>query len=172
MADATAFNLSAGIKAERKLLLTCVNTGTSSAPAWEILGVGVEDSAVEYNFEEETKTDIIGKTSTTIAKPQRRQSFEPFTVDGDSKLQVMLYNIIRKEEWAKLANMDMLLVHMYVGTAGSYEAERFAGSAIVPQSIGGSSTLDMPIEVIFGGTHTLGTAAIADGVVTFTAAAA
>lgn len=172
MADATAFNIAAGTKAERKLLLTCVNTGTAASPEWEILGVGIEESAIEYNFEEETKTDILGKTSTTIAKPQRRQSFDPFTLMEGSDLQVKLYNIIRHERWSELANMDMLLVHTYVGAAGSFEAERFKGSAINPTSLGGSGTLDMPIEVIFGGTHTLGTAAIASGVVTFTEASA
>lgn len=172
MAEATAFNLTAGTKAERKLLITCVNVGTSAAPEWETLGVGVEDSSIEFNLEEETKTDIIGRTSTTISKPQRKQSFDPYTIMEGSKLQIKLYNIIRYERWSELANMDMLLVHTYVGTAGAYEAERFTGSAVNPQSLGGSGTLDMPIDVTFGGEHTLGTAAIADGVVTFTPEAA
>ena len=171
MAEATAFNLAAGTKAERKLLITCVNVGTTASPEWEILGVGIEDSSIDFNFEEETKTDIRGMTSTTISKPQRKQTFDPYTIMEGSKLQVKLYNIIRHERWSELSNMDMLLVHTYVGAAGSYEAERFSGSAINPQSLGGSATLDMPIEVTFGGTHTLGTAAIAAGVVTFTAAA-
>jgi len=171
MADATAFNLASGLKAERKLLLTCVNVGTSATPEWEILGVGIEESAIEFNFEEETKTDILGRTSTTINKPQRRQSLDPYTLQDGSELQVKLYNIIRHERWSELANMDMLLVHTYVGAAGAFEAERFTGSAINPQSLGGSGTLDMPIEVIFGGEHTLGTAAVSGGTVTFTAAA-
>lgn len=169
MADATAFNLTSGMKAERKLLITAANVGTSAAPEWEILGVGIEDSSVEFNFNVETKTDIRGVTSTTVNKPERKQKFDPYTIMDGSKLQVMLYNIIRNENWSALSNMDMLLIHTYVGAAGAYEAERFAGSAINPESLGGSGTLDMPIEVIFGGEHTLGTAAIVDGVITFTA---
>jgi len=171
MADVTNFNLAAGTKAERKLLLTCVNVGTTETPEWEILGVGVEDSSIEFNFEEEVKTDILGRTTVTISKPQRRQTFEPFTIMDGSKLQVKLYNIIRHERWSELSNMDMLLIHTYVGTAGAYEAERFIGSAINPQSLGGSGTLDMPIDVIFGGEHILGTASITGGTVTFTPAA-
>lgn len=171
MAEATAFNLAAGTKAERKLMITYVNVGTSGSPEWEALGAGVEDSSIEFNFEEDTKTDILGKTSTTIAKPQRRQTLDPCTLQEGSDLQIKLYNIIRHERWSELANFDMLVVHYYVGATGSFEAERFAGSAINPQSLGGSGTLDMPIEVIYGGTHTLGTAANAAGVVTFTAAA-
>lgn len=168
MAEATAFNLASGTKAERKLLLTCVNVSTTETPEWEILGVGIEDSAVEFNFEEDIKTDILGRTAAIINKPQRRQSFDPYTIMDGSKLQVKLYNIVRHERWSELTNMDMLLIHTYVGEAGAYEAERFTGSAINPQSLGGSGTLDMPIDGIFGGEHTLGTASISDGAATFT----
>ena len=171
MAEATSFNLAAGTKAERKLMITYVNVGTTASPEWEALGAGVEDSALEFNFDEKTLTDILGITSTTISKPQRKQTLDPFTLREGSDLQVKLYNIIRYERWSELANLDMLIVHYYVGATGSFEAERFTGSAINPKSLGGSSTLDMPIDVIFGGTHTLGTAANAAGVVTFTPAA-
>lgn len=172
MADATAFNLTSGVKADRKLLITAANVGTAETPTWEILGVGIEDSSVDFNFDVKTKTDILGTTSTTVNKPERKQKFDPYTIMDGSKLQVKLYNIIRNENWSELSNMDLLLIHTYVGTAGKYEAERFSGSAINPESLGGSGTLDMPIEVIFGGKHTLGTAAIADGVITFTAGTA
>lgn len=170
MPEATTFNLAAGAKADRKLLLTCVNVGTALAPEWEILGAGIEESAVEFNFEEEVKTDILGRTSSTINKPQRKQSFDPYTIMDGSKLQVKLYNIIRNERWSELTSMDMLLIHTYVGSAGAFDAERFTGSAINPQSLGGSGTLDMPIEVTFGGERTLGTAAVSGGTVTFTEA--
>lgn len=171
MPEATTFNLAAGTKADRKLLLTCVNVGTTASPEWEILGVGIEESAIEFNLEAETKTDILGRTSTSSGKAQRKQTFDPYTIMEGSKLQVKLYNIIRHDRWPELDNMDMLLIHTYMGTAGAFDAERFTGSSITPQSLGGSGTLDMPIEVIFGGEHTLGTAAVSGGTVTFTAAA-
>lgn len=170
MADATAFNLDSGQKAERNLLIAYANTGTSETPVWEAMGLGVEDSSIEFDFGEETKTDILGKTSTNLSAPTRKQSFEPCEIREGSALQLKLYNIIRNERWSELMNMDLLIVHYYVGTTGSFEAERFTGSTIVPQSLGGSKTLDMPYDVIYGGDHALGTAAIASGVVTFTAA--
>ena len=49
MAEASAFNLEDGQQAERKLLVTYVNTGTTIAPVWEKLGAMVEESAIEYN---------------------------------------------------------------------------------------------------------------------------
>jgi len=168
MADATAFNLAPGLKADRKLMVTCANVGTADAPEWEILGYGIEEAAVEFNFEEEVITDILGITTATISKPQRRQTFDPYTVRGGSKLHLKLYNIIRNERWPELSNMDLLLVHLYVGANGVFEAERFTGSAINPQSLGGSGTLDMPFDAIFGGKHTLGTASIDGENVSFT----
>lgn len=171
MADAVAFNLGAGQKAERSLLIAFANTGTSAAPAWEAMGYGVEDSSIEFDFGEETKTDILGLTSANLKPPTRKQSFEPCEIREGSALQLKLYNIIRYERWSELMAMDLLIVHKYVGAEGAFEAERFTGSTIIPKSLGGSNTLDMPYDVIYGGTHTLGTAAIADGVATFTPAA-
>ena len=172
MAEATEFNLSTGQKAERDLLIAYANTGTSAAPVWEALGYGVEDSSIDFDFKEEVKTDILGITDITMKAPTKKQSFEPCTIREGSALQLKIYNAIRYERWAELMAMDLLIVHKYVGAVGAYEAERYAGSAIVPKSLGGSTTLDMPFDIIYGGTRTVGTAAIAAGVVTFTAAAA
>ena len=172
MTDITDFNLGANTKAERKMLLCCANTGTSAAPVWEYLGYGVEESSIEFNLEETTKTDILGVTSTTLGKPQRRQSFEPCEIREGSDLQVMLYNILRHDSWSELSAFDLLIVHLYAGTTGAFEAERYPASAIIPASLGGSTTLDMPFEVVYGGKKALGTVAIAsDGAVTFTPAA-
>lgn len=171
MAEATAFNLDTGQKAERNLLIAYANTGTEASPSWEAMGYGVEDSSMEFDFSEETKTDVLGLTTTNLKAPTRKQSFEPCEIREGSALQLKLYNAIRYERWSELMAMDMLIVHYYVGSTGSFEAERFTGSTVVVKSIGGSSTLDMPFDVIYGGTHTLGTAAIASGVVTFTEAA-
>ena len=51
-------------------------------------------------------------------------------------------------------------------------AERYSGCAIEVKSLGGDKTVDMPFDVTYGGTRTVGTAAIADGVATFTKATA
>ena len=67
--------------------------------------------------------------------------------------------------------MDMLVVHAYAGTAetGAF-AERYSACAVKPSGLGGSTTVGMPIDVTYGGDRTVGTAAVSDGTVTFTAA--
>ena len=69
-----------------------------------------------------------------------------------------------------MASNDMLVVHTYAGAKDTgVFAERYASCAVKPSGLGGSATVGMPIDVTFGGKRTVGTAAVADGKVTFTA---
>ena len=60
----TDFNTGSGVKAARKLLMTFVNVGTGASEEWELVGRGVEESAIELNPNSETVTDICGITET------------------------------------------------------------------------------------------------------------
>ena len=126
MADAVSFNLQDGQKAERKLLVTAVNVGDSIAedsgtPEWQIIGVGVEDSSIEFNPDTETVTDILGITETTVNKLETSQTLDPMTVRGGSKLALKLYNQVKYQRLSELAMYEVMQIHAYVGTAGSYE---------------------------------------------------
>ena len=116
MADATAFNLKDNQKAERKLLVTCVdvsdNAGTfdASTADWQIVGVGVEDSSIEYNPDTETVTDILGITETTVNKLETEQDLDPMTIRGGSKLAIKLYNQVK---YGRLSELSMYnVMHM------------------------------------------------------------
>ena len=163
MADASAFNLTAGQKAERKLLVTCVNVGDSisaqsGTPEWQIVGVGVEDSAIEYNPDTETVTDILGITETTVNKFETSQSLEPMTVRGGSKLAVKLYNQVKYNRMSEFSMYEVMQIHAYVGTEGNYEAEVHKNCTLTPQSVGGSSYVDMPIDINYSNDKVHGTA--------------
>lgn len=162
MADATTFNLLDNQKAERKMLVTAVNVGDSitqanGTPEWQIVGVGVEDSAIEYNPDTETTTDILGITETAINKLEVSQSLEPMTVRGGSKLAVKLYNQVKYNRLSEFALYEVMQIHAYVGTEGAYEAEVHKNCTLTPQSIGGSSYLDMPIDINYSNDKVHGT---------------
>ena len=162
MADATAFNLKYGQKAERKLLVTAVNVGDSissgsDTPEWQIIGVGVEDSSIEYNPDTETKTDILGITETTVNKLETSQTLEPMTVRGGSKLAVKLYNQIKYNRVSEFAMYEVMQIHAYVGTDGAYEAEVHKNCTITPQSLGGDAYVDMPIDINYSNDKVHGT---------------
>ena len=170
MADLT-FNTTAGAVVERNLLILYLNTGTAAAPVWSAVGKRVEDSSMEYDWGEETKTDIFGETYTTMKKPTVTQTFDPCELDGGDVAQMKIWNqAVKDQDVSAMANNDLLVVHTYAGTADTAVfAERYSACMVKPSGLGGSTNVGMPIDVTFGGKRTKGTAAVAAGVVTFTA---
>lgn len=162
MAEATAFNLQTNQKAERKLLVTAVNVGdsiteTGGSPIWQVVGAGVEDSSIEFNPDTETITDILGVTETTVNKFETSQDLDPMTVRGGSQLAVKLYNQIKYNRLSEFAMYEVMQIHAYVGSEGSYEAEVHKNCTLTPQSIGGSAYVDMPINIAYSNDKIHGT---------------
>ena len=169
---AVDFNVGDGVKAARKLLMTFVDVSDSETPEWEIVGRGVEDSAIELNPNTETVTDILGITDTSVTKWEPSQSLEPNTVKGGSKLNFKLHQIWQDKMPEKLSQFDVLIVYAYIGESSTFDAEVQKNCTINVNSLGGSSYVDMPIEISYSNDITKGTATIANGVPTFTAASA
>ena len=171
MADMN-FNTKEGATVARKLLILYLNTGTSESPVWSVIGKRVEDSSMEYDWGDETKTDILGDTYTELKTPTITQTFDPCELDAGDKAQLRLWNqSIKDHDVAAMSNNDVLVVHAYTGDAESGAfAERYMSSTVRPTSLGGSSNIGMPIDVTFGGKRQTGTATSTGGTVTFTAA--
>ena len=171
MADVT-FNTTSGQTVKRELLVAYLNTGTASQPVWSPFGKRVSDSSIEMDWGDDTSTDILGNTFTTMKEPTITQSFDPYDLDGGDVALVKIWNMaVKDHDYPALASQDVLIVHLYAGTANTaMVAERYSACAIRPTSLGGEGggSVSMPIDVTYGGTCTLGTAAISDGVVTFT----
>ena len=91
MADMN-FNTKVAATVARKLLSLYLNTGTSEAPVWSVIGKRVEDSSMEYDWGDETKTDILGDTYTELKTPTITQTFDPCELDAGDKAQLRLWN--------------------------------------------------------------------------------
>lgn len=166
MADIAQFNLANNQKAERKLLVTAVNVGDSiteqsGTPVWQIVGVGVEDSSVEYNPDTETVTDILGITETTVNKLETSQSLEPMTIRGGSTLAVQLYNQVKYNRLSEFSMYEVMQIHAYAAIVSddttTYEAEVHKNCTLTPQSVGGDSYVDMPIDINYSNDKVHGT---------------
>ena len=170
------FNTPAGQTIARELLIAFLNTGTSSNPTWSAVGKRVEDSSAEYDWQTETKKDILGSTYGTMKKPIITQAFEPCELDSGDAAQKKLWDDgVLNQDAQAMANQDMLIVHLYTTngeTSPASFAERYSACMVEITGLGGEGggNLGMPINVTYGGTRTLGTATISSGVVTFTAA--
>ena len=172
MADLT-FNTEAGKTVARELLIAYLNTGTASTPVWSPLGKRVEDSSAELDWDSNNTRDILGATYGTLKKPIITQAFEPCDLDGADAAQVKIWNLAVKDQDAQaLANLDMLIVHFYAGTASTPFAERYESCMVEVTGLGGEGggNVGMPINVTYGGNRTTGTASKGTGgAITFTA---
>ena len=170
------FNTTEGQTIDRALLIAYLNTGTSSSPIWSPIGKRVEDSSQEFDWSEETKQDILGSTYTTMKKPVITQTFDPCELDAGDEAQKKIWNLaIVQQDNNALTNMDMLIVHLYAGTANTAVfAERYESCMIKPTGLGGEGggSIGMPVDVTYGGKRTIGTASVSDGTVTFPSASA
>ncbi len=174
MADYT-FNTPSGQTIARELLIAYLNTGTAEEPVWSAIGKRTEESEAEFDWGEETTKDILGNTWTAMKKPVVTQSFDPLPLNaGDPAVQKIWQLAVVAQDAQALTAQDMLIVHHYAGTARTAVfAERYTACMIKPSSLGGEGggSIDMPVDVTYGGERTTGTAAVSDtGVVTFTAA--
>lgn len=97
MSDMT-FNTKPGEVVDRCLLVLCLNTGETSTPAWSPVGKRVEESSMEFDWGEESKTDIFGQTYTTMKKPVITQTFEPCELDADDAAQRKIWNLAIREQ--------------------------------------------------------------------------
>lgn len=173
---AYTFKTPAGQTIARELLIAYLNTGTASQPVWSAVGKRVEDSSAEYDWQTETKKDILGDTYGTMKKPIITQAFEPCELDSGDAAQKKLWDEgVLAQDAQAMANQDMLIVHFYTTdgatTAPASFAERYSACMVEITGLGGEGggNLGMPINVTYGGARTLGTATVSSGVVTFTA---
>lgn len=170
------FNTPDGQTVARKLLILALNTGTSDLPEWSPMGIRVTDSSMELDWGKETNIDIYGHVTTTLKVPTVSQNFDPWPLANGDKAQKKIWDIaIHDQNPQALANMDVLLIHAYAGTADTAVfAERYDGSAIEVPNFGGAGggDINMATTVTFGGNRTVGTASVSGGTITFSSPAA
>jgi len=170
MADIT-FNTNPGETIARGLLISYLNTGTSDAPVWSPVGKRVEESAMEMDYSIESFKDIFDETYSTAQKPTITQGFDPYRLDAADAAMMKVWNVaIKDQNVGGLTNMDMLIAHFYAGDAASPWAERYQSCAVLPGSFGGAGggSLEMALEVTYGGTRTVGTIEKTDQGIVFT----
>ena len=164
-------NLADGLKADRKLEIHYVNVADSGTAEWEVLGRGVEDASMAFNHDTNQTTDVLGITDTDVSPAKPQLDLDPNNIRGGNKLSAKLLDIERRNAIAELGTFEILNVHCYLSenAAGPFMAELHKNCTIVPQSLGGSSYVGLPLNVHLSYDNTLGTVTISNKVPTFTA---
>ena len=153
----TQFNLPAGRRAERKLLITVAEWEEGNQQVREILGTRTEDSSIEYNPDIETTTDNLGINYTDLNRTQPQQDFDPYLILGGSKLGALLNDIRKRNALSELSQFTVYIITAFAGESGAYEAEKHTGCTITYNSIGGDTNVNFPISVYFSNNITNGT---------------
>lgn len=156
------FNTVEGQQIQREMLLALLNVGTYASPTWAAIGSTVTDSAMSYDWGEETNQDILGVTRTTLKKPTVTQDFDGVRLyKGDAAYEQIWVQGVKNQDPAALSDRDMLIVHLYAGVSATPFAERYPSSAIHPNSIGGDGGgfIEMPFSATYGGVRETGTVA-------------
>ena len=153
----TQFNLAAGQRAERKLLITVAEWQEGNESVREVLGTRTEDSSIEYNADISTTTDILGNNYTDINRTQPQHDFDPYLDLGDSKFGAKLNDHRKRNALSELNAFTMYIITAFAGTDGAYEAEKHTDCTITYNSFGGDSNVNFPISVYFSNKITNGT---------------
>lgn len=125
----------------------------------EVLGARVEDSSIDLNADIETMTDILGQTYTDVNKTEPQQTLDPSNIIGGSKISAYLYDAAvhnRIQDYNQAFNVYIISGFMGDATNG-YETVKHEQCSIIPTSIGGSSYVEMPMEIHFSNKITSGT---------------
>lgn len=153
-----AFNLNAGQRAERKLLVTVAEWSDGNETVRELLGTRTEDSSIDYNADIETTTDIRGNNYTDVNRTQPQQDFDPHLIMGGAKLAEKLNDIRRRNALSELDQFTCYIITAFKGDAEQgYEAEKHTNCTITYNSIGGDINVNFPISVYFSNKITTGT---------------
>ena len=157
--DGFSNNLADGTQAERKLLRIAVDVseGTGS-PLWQILGKDIESSDMETNPDTQSKSDILGNTTTRVNKFEISQTLDPFTVEKGSELHDILLKKLLRNAKSEFSQFNIMVMYGWLSDAkGNIYAEIHKNSTIVPTKIGGDSYVDMPITATLSNNKTYGT---------------
>ena len=163
------FTVADGMEMDRDGLICCLNVGAEDTPDWAPLGCGTEESSTEYDWQMETKRDILGHTHISAKKPIKTQTFDPLPLTKGERATMFLWEkAVIEENPQILTNLDLLEVHKYVIWKGTEKmlGIRHKRSSAFNTAFGGAggASLDMPVEVTYGGERELGQVTIENGV--------
>lgn len=138
---------------QRKMLACAIDISSTDTPDYLVIGYKITSSAVEFNPEVESGTDINGRNFGSVNKFEPTQSFEPHRLTaGDlGALGEKLLHYFRYQELEKFSKFKCILIYGFLGDLGAYPADVYDACTITPNSLGGESWTEMPFDVTFGG---------------------
>lgn len=143
---------------ERKYYANYVDSNMSNgvAVAYQRLGKDLEEYNIEMNPETETKSNILGESTSRIKGYKPSTSVDTFYCYEDDALYTALLGIVN----SRSTGSDLLttVVDVILDTDGTVVQAYREDAILVPQSIGGSTEgMQIPFNIEYSGNRVAGT---------------
>ena len=144
----------------RKYLACAVDVSDTSVPEYVVIGYRITSSAIEFNPDTETGTDINGRNFGAVNSFEPVQTFEPHRLTSGplGKMGEKMIDYFRYNRMSKFSQFKCIIIYGMLGPEGGpYPADLYEGCTLTPNSLGGESWTEMPFDVTYGGKVTHGT---------------
>ncbi len=143
-------------KVQRKWLGHFIDSNFNNSTANYVrLGKDLEDYSIEMNPNSESKTNILGETSTVVSGYDPSGSIDTYYAYEDEPLYKQLEKCINERETG--SELETTVVDVLLNSTGEVEWAYREDVIVIPQSMGGdNSGVNIPFEIHYNGNRTKG----------------
>jgi hypothetical protein len=123
---------------------------TPAGASWYVIGEWTEDASVTLNPDIATFANILGDTKVTLNRFEQSAAIPQTLYVGDA-LGAKIVDDFRYGRLSKFTNYAVMIVWTFLDHTNGYHADIYTESSLIPDSIGGSSYVDVPITVNLAG---------------------
>lgn len=144
-------------KVQRKWLAHFIDSNFNSGTAsYTRLGKDLEDYSIEMNPNSESKTNILGETTTRVTGYDPSGSIDTYYAYEGDELYTQLEKCINERETG--SGLETTVVDVLLSSTGTVLWAYKEDAVIIPQSMGGdNSGVNIPFEIHYNGNRTKGT---------------
>lgn len=148
--------MAAGTKFKRQFLAHYIDSSFGSGSASYLrLGKDLEEYSIEMNPDVESKTNILGESSTNVKGYQPQASVESFYAYKGDELYEHLAECLNNRETG--SELETTVVDVLIESDGTIVWAYRENVIVVPNSIGGSDGVQIPFDIYYNGSRTAGT---------------
>lgn len=148
--------MATGDKIERKYLAHFVDSSFSDTPTYVRLGKDLEEYNIEMNPDIETKSNILGESSSVVKGYEPSSSVDTFYAYEGDPMFTQLAKVINERLTG--AALKTTVVDVLLDASGAVTWAYKEDAVVIPQSIGGDGAgVQIPFEVNYDGSRVKGT---------------
>lgn len=151
---AVTTKLQANEKFPRKLLAHYLDENMGSMPKYVRIGKDLEAYSVAFNYDTETKPNILGGSTTTLKPPKLEASADTYYMRKDEKIGQLLFE---KAMAGDTTGLRTTVIDAIFDTDGTCIVAYKHDCYLIPESVGGATDVNIPFKIAYDGNVEKGT---------------